>query len=160
VLELMPLGRGRERTHLPQEASLEPAVDREQLGKLRGARQLVGRQLASELDERQRVPACFGQEPRADAVGERHTDGLVQQVHRCRLREVRQGERGEAVEHLVLERVPHRHQQTDAVGIEPATQEPERVGTLPVQPLRVVDEEQQRALQRGGGQKRPTTTFS
>ena len=52
---------------------------------------------------------------------------------------------------VVLDRVPHRHQQADAVGVEPPGEEPERVGAVLVQPLRVVDDDQQLPSRRGGG---------
>ena len=105
--------------------------------------------------ERERVPARVGEEAAAHLIGESALDGRVQERDRLRLRERGEGERREPVEEVaLLGGVAHRHQQADAVGVEPAGQEPEGVGALLVEPLRVVDDDQQRASGGGGGEER------
>ena len=85
-------------------------------------------------------------------VGERSLHCRVEEFDRRRLREWRERERREPVELVaVLDRVPHRHQQADAVGVEPAGEKPERVGAVLVQPLRVVDDDQELTSRRGAG---------
>ena len=77
--EQEPLGRRGKRTNLTEEVPFESPVDRERLGELRGSGELVGRQLPTELDERERVPTRVGEEASADVVGQWPPDGRVQQ---------------------------------------------------------------------------------
>ena len=50
---------------------------------------------------------------------------------------------------MPLNRFTHGEEKGDPVGVEPAGHEPEDVGGLPVEPLRVVDDAEERRL--GGG---------
>ena len=89
--EQKSLGRGWQHTDLAEEVLFESPADGERLGQRHGSGELVGRQLSTELDERERVATRLGDEASADVVGQRPLDGRVQERARRRV-----GERGEA----------------------------------------------------------------
>jgi hypothetical protein len=121
-----------------------PRSNCQELGKLGNTGQLLRRQVANEFREREGVTSGFGEQPRTHQVSHsRSGSRLEQQRARC-VRERAQMQRRQPVEGPEASvRIAHRYQQADPVCVEPARHEGDGISTLPVQPLRVVDKDEQ-----------------
>jgi len=138
--------------------ALQAPVHRECRRELHGPRELVRRELPTELDERERVPTRVGQDTIPNVICDRYADGCLQESDRRGFREVGERQRWEPVEEAaIVERVTHRHQQADAVGVEAPGEDPEGIGAVLVQPLAVVDDEEQRVARRRCADERQGT---
>ena len=128
-----------------------PAAGRHRFVERVGTAPLRGCQRAGQLDHRQRVAAC--------QVGQPLGDGPLQ---RCRRQ--RQLGRVVLVERLQLDGIealavegavarPHRCEHRHGLGMQPACDEGDHLGGRPVEPVRIVDRDQDgRALRRCGHQ--------
>lgn len=136
-------GRSASRAWKPR--SIRDGTDEES-----GAANPLGRR---EFQQRQRVPARLGQQPGAHLLVERHVAPRRQQLPRVGVAQpvdvhARQpGQRART-------RRPDRDHHRDALGADATGEESQCLGRLRVQPLRVVDDAQQRAFRRRGRQQR------
>jgi hypothetical protein len=110
------------------------------------ARQLGGAHPSRQLEQRQRVPACLGD----DAV----TDSLVQAARYDRRQQGAGVLRGESREHQVRQAreqsivgdFAHGEHDRHRLGLQPPGHEPQDLARGSVEPLRVVDQAQQRPV--------------
>ena len=109
---------------------------RERLRQAEATRQLGGREAARQLEQGQRVPPGFGQDPLPDLLIERPRHDRAQQGPGVGLPESLDSEPGDSLE--VLARLAGGERQQHALGLEPTSGEGERLRRGPVQPLAVV----------------------
>jgi len=119
---------------------------RERLRQAEATRQLGGREAARQLEQGQRVPPGFGQDPLPDLLIERPRHDRAQQGPGVGLPESLDSEPGDSLE--VLARLAGGERQQHALGLEPTSGEGERLRRGPVQPLAVVHHADERPLRR------------
>ena len=133
------------------------ARHRQRLGQRLVARELRGAQRRRQLDERQRVAVGLLEQPLADLRRGRR-GGVREQLGGGRVVEAVDRVRGHVGRlehaHVALARAEQEH---DALGIEPARDELQRVGGPGIEPVGVVDEAQDRLLLGELGQQRQRT---
>ena len=128
----------------PREALLDPGGQRQRRRQAEAARELGGRQPARELHERERIPAGLGDDPLKHGLVEpRGEDGLQQRpcIPAAERIDAELREAGQSAAH-----VTRRECERDPLGQQAASHERERSGRCAVEPLRVVDQAQERLL--------------
>ena len=110
---------------------------------------MIGRQFAAELDEREGVAPGFAHDPIREHLAERTADNRAEQLARIPVIEPAQVEVRDPVDaHGRFGRLAHREQQRDPIRVHAAGDEGQDVDRLPIDPLRVVDDAQQRTFAR------------
>jgi hypothetical protein len=138
----------------PQERPPHRGADRQRVGKRRQAGQLAGAERRRQLEQGERVAARrveqvlphLRRQRRAGPLGQQRPGRLAVQGAEPQLRHARRGERARVV-------VAGGEQQEDALGLQPAGGEGQRLGRGPVEPLGVVDQPDQWGFRRDGGQQ-------
>jgi hypothetical protein len=132
---------------LPPEALLDPPVQRYRAADPEPARQLRRREPPRQLQQRQRVPARFGDDPVPDPRVQRSG-----QPGQHRLQQLPRIVLGQALHHQlwqpghVLARDPRREHQAHRVRSQPPRREPQRLRRSAVQPLLVIHHAYQRTF--------------
>ena len=148
------LGVGRQAADLAQEVLLQPLAQRKRLGLDGAARQLVGGVLGAEFDQRERVIAGVGQDAvdglRAEGSARHRTKqlaglGVGQAVH---------ADRRKLLEHRLGGGVADAGDEADAVRVQAARDEAEHLRRFGIEPVRVIDDAQQRLGFSRPGQQR------
>ncbi len=138
----------------PQKALLDPARQRQELGQPEPAGELRGRQASRKLEQRERVSAGLRDDPIPHARIERAGDHPRQQRTGILVGEPFETRLGETRERPVLGAVTHGEDERHGLGQQPSPHEPQDLCRGTVEPLRVIDEAQQRALRRHLRQQR------
>ena len=152
-------GRRRERIDSAPERPSQTGPCRQQFGQRLVARELSGRQLDRDLRERERIPLCLTNDPIGDRRRRVARTDLEQRVRGVWV-EPADDEQREAFD-ARRARFPRAdgEQRRDPLGSEPARCEDERLRRRPVEPVRVVQNEDERCVggsrpqqaQRSGG---------
>ena len=123
---------------------LEPLAQRKRLGQHGAAGQLVGRVLGTELHQRERVIAGVGQ----DAVDGLRVEGSArdraEQLARLGVGQAVHRDRRKLLEHLLGGRFADAGDEADAVRVQAAGDEAEHLRRFGIEPVRVIDDAQQR----------------
>jgi hypothetical protein len=128
------------------ELILEESPDRKWLRERHVTRELLGVELGDEREQRERVSLRLGNEPRGDLGVDRARD-VLEHLPQIRIRERRNLEAWERVEHCERgSAVAHAEEHRDAIGVQPATDERQDACRLGIDPLCVVDDEEQRGF--------------
>ena len=142
--EQQPPRVAREPRQPAREALLDPRGQRQRRRQTETAGELGGRQPARELQERERIPACLGDDPLEHGlVQPRHEDGLQQRPRIPAAQRLHAELREAAPPSAHLTR---RKRERDPLRQQAARHERERSRRCAVEPLRVVDDAQQRLL--------------
>ena len=147
-----PPGVVRQRLDPPPEAVLDPPGQRSCPGEAEPARQSGGRDLARELQQRQRVAARLGDEPVAHELVKWPAQGRAQQRTRIVLVQAADRQRRQPGQLVRAVRAPSEHQRR-RLRLEATRHEGQRLRRRAVEPLRVVDQAHQRPLGRHLGQQ-------
>ena len=113
-------------------------------GAAEAGRELRGRQPARQLQQRERVAAGFGDDPVGDPLVQRPPDDLTEQLARLGASKALQSQLGEAREHIGGRRRPPREEERHRVCSEAPRDEREHLCRGLIEPLRVVDDAEQR----------------
>lgn len=141
--------------HLSEEVGLEAAADRQWIRQEADAGELLRAQFPGQLGHRQRATLGLGDDPPCDLRIDRPVDDRAEQLDCDVLGQAFDGEHRETLEgHMGLRGGSYRKEQRDAVGVQPAAEERERVERLAVEPLRIVDHADQRPVPRHFGKQR------
>ncbi len=143
----------RECLVLAKEALLDLARERLHVRKREPARELRHRQSARQLQQRERVTARFGDDAISDARVESPGHGGVQNGAGIAVAESSDDLFRKSRERVVDARLAHREHQTDGVRQETTRNEREYLRGQPIEPLRVVDDADERLLLRNFGQQ-------
>ena len=123
---------------------LEPLAQRKRLGQHGAAGQLVGRVLGTEFHQRERVIAGVGQ----DAVDGLRVEGSAshraEQLTRLGVGQAVHRDRRKLLEHLLCGRFADAGDEADAVRVQAAGDEAEHLRRFGIEPVRVIDNAQQR----------------
>ena len=141
----LPRSRRKRRQPSP-EAVLDPARERRRVRQPESAGELRRRQAARQLQQRQRVAPCLGDDPVAHAVIQRPTDHRAQQGACIAIAQTLHDELRQACKLPLGASRAHREDQGDGLRDQTARNEPERLRRGPIQPLRVVDHAEQRPV--------------
>ena len=144
--EQQATGFGGEQLEPPDEARLDPPREVVRLRQPEPAGQLRRRQPAGQLEERQGVPAGLREDAVANGRVQRVLHGRVQECSRIAVDQAADLELRQPAE--LLARLTRREDEADRLGEQPASDESERQGRRPVEPLGVVDDAEQRPLLR------------
>ena len=149
--EQQPPRVAREPHQPPREALLDPGGQRQRCRQPETSGELGGRQPARELQERERIPACLGDDPLEHGlVQPRREDGLQQRpcIPAAQRLDAELREAGQSTTH-----VTRRERERDPLRQQAVSHERERSGRCAVEPLRVVDHAQERLLLDGFGEE-------
>ena len=131
----------------PQEALLDPARERQQLRQPEPAGQLRRREPSRQLQQRERIAACLGDDPVADALVEPARDDGREQGAGVLVVEARRAtSSGRPTSSRSVARLAHCEHDRHRLRQQPPRDEPEDLERGAVEPLRVVDEAEQRLL--------------
>ena len=149
--EQQPPRVAREPCQPPREALLDPGGQRQRCRQPETSGELGGRQPARELQERERIAACLGDDPLEHGlVQPRREDGLQQRpcIPAAQRLDAELREAGQSTIHLT-----RRERERDPLRQQAVSHERERSGRCAVEPLRVVDHAQERLLLDGFGEE-------
>ena len=148
------LGLAGQPPHPRQEPLFQRTADRERLAQRRPARQFVVGELATEFDQRQRVPSRLRNDPLADPpVQPSRCDGGQEFLRRF-LGQPLDAHLGEPLERRrTPELVANGEHHPDPVREQPTPDEPEHPGRGPIDPLCVIDHAKHRPLGSGVSEK-------
>jgi hypothetical protein len=140
------LRRVGQRLHTPEERALHARADRRRGQQRLGAAALRAAQRRRQLDQGERVSFAGLEQPGPDRRSERLGRRVVEQLARRRVRQAAEGQllQARGVEAGAV-RAAGGEDERDAIGVEPAGDERERLGGRRVQPIGVVDEAQHRS---------------
>jgi hypothetical protein len=138
--------RGRQRGHLPLEALLDLARQRRPIGQPEPARELGRRPPARQLQQRQRVTVRLGHDAIAQPIVERAGDHRFQQLLGIDVIEPADDELGQPVQMPRGGGLTHAQQQRHGLGSQTTRHEGEHLCRRRIEPLRVVDDADQRTL--------------
>jgi hypothetical protein len=145
-------GRRWERGDPPPEDVLNATSERPRVRQPEPAGQVRRGYPAGQFEQGQRVAAGFGDDPVPDPLIWPPRDDRGKQRPGIRVRESRQRQPGQPSQAAAPGRIPGAEQQGDRFGVQPPGREPQRLRRGLVQPLRVIDQAQQR-LVRGPGRE-------
>jgi hypothetical protein len=128
----------------PPETLIDLARERQRLGTAEPARKLCGRQLPLHLQQGRRVPPRLGHDSLAHPRVTRPRDGGSQQLQRIRIPQTLDDELRESRE--IVGRLTRGEHDRDRLHGQTARDERERLRRCAIQPLRIVDNAEQRAL--------------
>jgi hypothetical protein len=139
--------RRRQRLDLPEERARHRRRGRQLRAERLGPGELARRQRRRHLDQHERVPGRGLDDPLRDGRVERRGRPAREQLAGVALAECRERQLGQvgAVEHRLVA-VRDGEDERDAVGVEAAGGEEERLGRGEVEPLGVVDDDERRRL--------------
>ena len=139
-----PLRLGREQPKLPVEALFEAVRERLRVGTTEPASQLRRGQAASQLRQRERVPPRLGDDPVPHALVQPPWHYRLQQRAGVSVAQTHDRELRESLQVLVPAGFPQREDHGDRFRQEAARDEREGLRRSPVEPLRVVDQADER----------------
>ena len=141
-----PLRRRGQRAHPLEEHALDVRRQRNLIREPFGAGELPGRESLGKLDEGEGVAGRLTDQAIADGRGDLAIDGVRDELARSGVVEAVEHELGQAagVEAGVAHAVASGEEHDDALALQPPRDEQQRVGRRHVEPLRVVDEAQDR----------------
>jgi hypothetical protein len=139
---------GWQAARVAPEAVLDAARDAQRVRQFEPARQLCRLPAAGELQQRQGVAACFGDDPLTHPFIERRRDRGSQQRFGIGVGKAAEGQLGQAGERadVAFARVAHSEHQRHPLGHHPPRHERQHLRGCLVEPLRIVDETQQRII--------------
>ncbi len=135
------------------EALLDPAGQRQQLRQAEPAGHLRRRQAARQLEQRERIAARLGDDPVPDAFVEPARDDRRQQRAGVVVAEPFQLQLGQPDQLALVARVAHGEHDRHRLRQQASRDEPENLSRRGVEPLRVVDEAEQRPFLGDVGQQ-------
>jgi hypothetical protein len=147
------LGVARQQRRSAQEAALDASAQRAGAGYGKASRELVRRHSSRQLEQRQRVAVGLLDDPVAHVLIKRRMHSHGQQVVGIRLFESGQRQRGKARELAHSGLLTKRDDDGDSLGRQPPSDERDRLQGRVVQPLRVIDETEQRVFTDARGQQ-------
>ena len=147
-------GLGGQQEEAPGVALLDLAGDRLALGQPEPARELRGAPGARELEQRERVAVALGDDLVADGGVQRAVHVVQQQRARVAVAESVDRQLGQPGEDVVADARAHGAHERDPLGEQAAGDEPEDLRRRLVEPLRVVDDADQRLLLGDLGEQR------
>jgi hypothetical protein len=139
-----PSRRRQRREPLP-EAFLDATRERGVAVQPEPTRQLVRRPAARKLEQRQRVAACLGDDPIAHTLVQRARHDALQQRLGVPLVQAVDDQLREPVEMPLAGRLAHGEHKADRLGLQTAGHERQSLRRCLVEPLRVVDDADERA---------------
>ena len=148
-----PLGGRRKRRQPPPEDVLDTAGKRPRARQPESAGQLRRRRSVGQLEQGQRVAAGLGDNPVADSLVQAAGDDRGQQGPGVSIGQSLQRQPGKASEVAPRGRITGAEQHGDGFGVQPAGSERQGLGRGLVQPLRIVDQAQQRLVRGHVGQQ-------
>ena len=104
----------------------------------------AGDSVARQLEQRERVAARLGEDPRPHALVQRRADDRREQLARVRVRQSLESQVRQPRQLVELERLAHREHEHDRLGLQAPGHEREHLRRRPIEPLGVVDQAQQR----------------
>jgi hypothetical protein len=128
------------------EARLDTALQLAVARRVDAAPERRGRVVMWQLEQGQRVPTRLGEDARPHVLVPRGAVHRRQQLARVRRQQAAEPQLRQSGELVGVERLPHRQHERDRLGLQAPGRERERLHGRPVQPLRIVDEAQQRRL--------------
>ena len=145
---------GRKPAEAPNVARFDPPGDGKALRQPEPARQLGDAPGAREFEQGERVAVALDDDPLADGGIQRTVQVLEQQRERIAVAQPSDGELGEPGQDLVADPSPGRAHDRHAFGEEPAGHERQDLHRDLIEPLRVVDDADQRLLLCDVGEQR------
>jgi hypothetical protein len=135
-------------------AGSAPGAQRKRFGLHGAAGELVGRVLGTELHQRERVVAGVGQDTVDGLRVEGSADHRAEQLTRLGVGQTVHRDRRKLLEHLLWGRFAYACDEADAVRVQAAGDETEHLRRFAIEPVRVIDDAQQRVfLSRPGKQR-------
>jgi hypothetical protein len=157
------VGRGQQRerlgiwpqaAYLAQEVLLEPLAQRKRFRQAGAAGELVGGVLGTEFHQRERVIAGVGQDAVNGLRGQGPASHRAEQLTGLGVGQAIHRDGRKLLEHLLAGRLAYAGDEADAVGMQAAGDETEHLRRLGIQPVRVINDAQQRlCLSRPGKQR-------
>ena len=130
----------------PQEAALDPVRQWPRVGICESSRKLRRRQAAGELQQREGIPVCLGDDPVADPLVQPSRERRVQERTRVIVAEAAHLQLLKPYQFPHLVGLTHREDQADRFRQQAAGDEGERQDGRLVQPLGVIDHTDERLL--------------
>ena len=131
------------------EALLDPGRERTGARQAEAARQLRRVAAPRQLQQRQRVATGLGDDAVSDPIVQRSRDHRLEQRSRVFVAETVDDELGQPADLAVVPQQTRREDDGDRFGAQAPCDEPEDLGRRPVEPLRVVDQTQERPFAGG-----------
>ncbi len=148
------LGVWRQAAYLAQEVVLEPLAQRKWLRQAGAAGELVGRVLGTEFHQRERIVAGIGQDAVDRLRGQGSASHRAEQLTGLGVGQAIHRDRRKLLEHLLGGRLAYASDEADAVRMQAAGNETEHLRRFGIQPVRVINNAQQRlGLSRPGKQR-------
>ncbi len=144
-----------QRLQATQDRAFVHVADRQGTDDEFGARQLRFAEQEGGLQERSRVPSRCLHQPRCDRRCHASAEPVRHELQRRRLVQAADGDALEAVAVEPMRGVIlRREEQDDRFGLESARGEPQGVGGCRIEPVRIIDDAEQRLIGRGGAKER------